>query len=257
MSNEELVLEIRAGCGEYGKLWQQVQAFVRQQAAGYLHQNAGLCGGAGVEFDDLMQAGFLALHDAVSGFDGAAGLSFMGYLAFHLKRYFREACGIRTSKRDPLLCSLSLDKPVNEEDGAATLGELTPDPQAETEREAVEDRIFHEQLHKALEAVMNTLDGAQATVIRRRFWDNHTLDVIGTDMGISRERVRQLEHKAFRALRKPQSKRLLQSFHEEIISRFAWMGTGWNAWYNTGASSVERAAEKAESYMYRIYGQTM
>lgn len=139
MTNEELVSEIKAGRAGYGELWEQVQRFVRQQAAGYISQNPGLCTGAGVEMEDLLQAGFLALHDAVKGFDPAAGMAFVGYLAFHLKRYFREACGIRTSKRDPLLQAARLDKPVSEEDGAATLGELTPDPQAEAERESVED----------------------------------------------------------------------------------------------------------------------
>ena len=98
---------------------------------------------------------------------------------------------------------------------------------------------------------------AKALEAKEHKMSEEALDAIGADMGISRERVRQLEHKAFGALRKPQSKRLLQSFHEEIISRFAWMGTGWSAWYNTGASSVERAAEKAECLMYRMYEQTM
>lgn len=72
MTNEELSVEIKAGRAGYGELWEQVQAFVRQQAARYMHRNAGLCAGAGVEFDDLLQAGFLALHDAVKGFDIAA-----------------------------------------------------------------------------------------------------------------------------------------------------------------------------------------
>ena len=69
MTNEELTAEIKAGRTGYGELWEQVQAFVRQQAARYMYQNAGLCTGAGVEFDDLLQAGFLALHDAVKGFE--------------------------------------------------------------------------------------------------------------------------------------------------------------------------------------------
>ncbi len=91
MTNEELTAEIKAGRTGYGELWEQVQAFVRQQAARYMYQNAGLCTGAGVEFDDLLQAGFLALHDAVKGFEPEAGMAFVGYLAFHLKRYFRDA----------------------------------------------------------------------------------------------------------------------------------------------------------------------
>lgn len=253
MTNEELVSEIKAGRAGYGELWQQVHAFVRQQAARYIRLNAGLCVGAGVEFDDLLQAGFLALHDAVNGYDLAAGMAFVGYLSFHLKRYFRSACGIRTNKHDPLLQAARLDRPVNEEEGAATLGELTPDPHAEAQQEDVEERLFREQLHNALENAMDTLNNEQADIIRRRYWQSDTLDAIAADTGVSRERVRQIERKALQGLRK--CTRILQPFHDEIISHFAWRGTGLQAWRDTGVSSVERAAEKTEALMQRIQEQ--
>ena len=254
MTNEELVSEIKAGRAGYGELWEQVQRFARQQAAGYISQNLGLCTGAGVEPDDLLQAGFLALHDAVKGFDPAAGMAFVGYLAFHLKRYFREACGIRTSKRDPLLQAARLDKPVSEEDGAATLGELTPDPQAEAERESVEDGIFRQQLHEAMEKALDTLEDQQERVIRRRFYDRETLAGIAAETGTAPEWVRQMENKALRALRRPQCSRMLRPFIEEMRSGYAWMGTGWASFYHSGASSVERAAEKTEALIQRLGG---
>lgn len=255
MTNEELAGAIRAGRAGYGELWDQVQAFVRQQAARYLHQNAGLCAGAGIDFDDLFQSGFLALYDAVGGYDQAAGMAFVGYLAYHLKRHFRAVCGIRSTKRDPFLTAVRLDKPVSEEEGAATLGELTPDPHAEAQQEDVEERLFREQLHNALENAMDTLDNEQAAIIRRQYWQRDTLDAIATDTGVSREQVRQMERKALRALRRPQSLRLLRSFHEEIISRYAWRGTGLTAYRENGASSVERAAEKTDELMKRIREQ--
>ena len=45
------------------------------------------------------------------------------------------------------------------------------------------------------------------------------------------------------------SRRMLESFHEEIISRYAWRGTSWSSFRSNGASSVERAAEKANGRM--------
>lgn len=202
MTNEELTAEIKAGRTGYGELWEQVQAFVRQQAARYMYQNAGLCAGAGVEFEDLLQAGFLALHNAVKGFEPEAGMSFVGYLAFHLKRYFRACCGIRTSKRDPLDQAARLDAPVSDEDGAATLGELTPDAQAEAEWEAIEDEVFQEQLRGAMTKVLDTLDARQQDIIRRRFWYRETLAGIAGHTGITLERVRQIEGQAMRAQRR-------------------------------------------------------
>ncbi len=260
ISNEDLAAEVRAGRAGCGELWERVQAFVRQQAARYLHQNAGLCIGAGADFDDLLQAGFLALHDAVRGFDQTEGRSFVGYLAYHLKHHFRAVCGIRTTKRDPLLTAARLDKPVSEEEGAATLGELTPDPRAEAEREEVEETLYNRQLRGALEQALDTLDTVQGDVIRRRYGltgpeGGETLDSIAAGLGVTRERVRQTERKALRALRKPQSIRILRSFHEEIISRCAWRGTGLTAYRENGASSVERAVEKTDELMKRIREQ--
>lgn len=255
MTNEELSVEIKAGRAGYGELWEQVQAFVRQQAARYTHQNAGLCAGAGVEFEDLLQAGFLALHDAVKGFEPEAGMSFVGYLAFHLKRYFRSCCGIRTSKRDPLDRAARLDAPVSDEDGAATLGELTPDTQAEAEREAIEDEVFQEQLRGAMTKALNTLDGRQQDIIRRRYWNRETLSAVAGHTEITLERVRQIEGKAMRSLRRGPCIRLLQPFIEEMRSGYAWKGTSLTAYRESGASSVERAAEKTNELMKRIRQQ--
>lgn len=252
MTNEEWAAEIKAGRAGYGELWQQVQAFVRQQAARYLHQNAGLCVGAGVVVDDLFQAGFLALCDAVNGYDASAGLSFVGYLAFHLKRHFREACGIRTAKHDPLLQAARLDNPISDEDGAATLGEMTPDKRAEEEVQAAEDSLFQQQLHSAMKKAIDTLEPTQQETIRRRYWSRDSLETIAGHQGISRERVRQIEQKALRAMRKPQCTRLLRPFIDELRSGYAWQGTGWTAFRQTGASSVERATEKTQDLIQRL-----
>ena len=253
MTNEAFAVAAREGRAGMGELWDRVQAFVRQHAARYWRQNAGLCSGAGVEFDDLFQAGFLALCDAVEGFDPAAGKAFVGYLDYHLRRHFRAACGIRTSKRDPLLTAARLDKPVSEETDAATLGDLTPDPRAEEERERIEEAVYIHQLSLALEQALGTLEERQREAVRRRYGlgglgGRETLDRIAADWGVTRERVRQAEQKALRGLRRGKSARLLRPFAEEVMERYAWRGTGLTAWRESGASSVERALEKAEAH---------
>ena len=45
---------------------------------------------------------------------------------------------------------------------------------------------------------------------------------------------------------------MLKPFVDEHRDEFAWIGTGWGSWNSTGASSVERAAEKTDELMKRI-----
>ena len=79
MTNEEWAIEIQAGRAGYGKLWEQVHKFIRQQAHRYFTLHAGTCAHAGVELDDLTQCGFMALQDAVRAFDPEAGTRLLTY----------------------------------------------------------------------------------------------------------------------------------------------------------------------------------
>ena len=127
MTNEELAAEVQAGRAGCGELWEQVRRFIGQQALRWFTLYGDMCRRAGVELDDLLQCGFLALQDAVQAFDPARGYSLLTYLTRPLSNRFREACGIRTSKRDPLNDCDSLDRPVGEEEGSASLGDFLPD----------------------------------------------------------------------------------------------------------------------------------
>lgn len=68
MTNEELAVEIKAGRAGYGELWGRVRDLVRMKAYQYRTLHAGLCEKAGVEEDDLIQCGFMALRDCGRGF---------------------------------------------------------------------------------------------------------------------------------------------------------------------------------------------
>lgn len=82
MTNEELVMKIKAGENvkqNMEQLHEQTRRFIRKIAWKYKQDD---------EFEDLLQEGFLALYDAVEGYDPEAGLSFIGYVALHLKTRF-------------------------------------------------------------------------------------------------------------------------------------------------------------------------
>ena len=62
------------------------------------------------------------------------------------------------------------------------------------------------------------LDERKATVLRVRFYEGRTLESLAVQLGISRERVRQTESKAIRAIRFPRIQRKLEAYRENILS---------------------------------------
>jgi RNA polymerase primary sigma factor len=110
----------------------------------------------------------------------------------------------------------SLDKPVGEDDDSATIGDLVADQRsANPEREAV-----MAALGPVFEAAFaRRLDARERRVLMLRFGmydgEAHTLDWIGKRMKITRERVRQIEAKAFEKLRDDQEVR--QMLGEDVI----------------------------------------
>ena len=200
MTNEEWAIEIQAGWEDYTELWEQVNKFIRQQAHRYFTLHAGTCAHAGVELDDLTQCGFMALQDAVRAFDPEAGTRLLTYMKYPLLSHFREVCGIRTARRDPLNNCASLDKPVGDE-GDTTLGDLQPSQSAAQDMEAALEWEYTRELHEAIGKALDTLDEPQRETIRRRYWNRETLQAVAKDIGITPERVRQRESAALRRLR--------------------------------------------------------
>jgi RNA polymerase primary sigma factor len=108
----------------------------------------------------------------------------------------------------------SLDRPVTDEDGSATVGELASDPAALTpEQLAVRDAL-RGLFSSAFERI---LDGRERRVLQLRFGMEddvpRTLDWIGRRMNITRERVRQIEARALNKLRRDEE--IKQMIHLE------------------------------------------
>ena len=125
-----------------------------------------------LEFDDLYNSGYIALVAATDSYGPEAGALFITWFAMHLKTAFAEAGGWRTrrQKQDPLNNSTSMDKPIGEEDDGGTLGDFIPDPSAVQAFQDVEERLYLEQLHAALERAMGTLEADEEAFIRARYY---------------------------------------------------------------------------------------
>ncbi|MFP5310172.1 MAG: RNA polymerase sigma factor [Actinomycetes bacterium] len=105
----------------------------------------------------------------------------------------------------------SLDAPVGE-DGDASMGELIEDRNATVPLEAASYLLLQEHL----EEVLGELGDRERTVLVRRFGlhdeQPHTLEQVGEELGLTRERIRQIEAKALAKLRHPAYKDALQSY---------------------------------------------
>ena len=117
--------------------------------------------------------------------------------------------------RNVSLRPASLDSPINDEDGS-TLGEIVPDEKSVNPLE----RLQSKSLVGDVNQVLAMLEPREADIIRLRFGldgrDPLTLEEVGGQIGITRERVRQLQEQALRDLRKKMSKFEKQRTLEEV-----------------------------------------
>jgi RNA polymerase primary sigma factor len=106
---------------------------------------------------------------------------------------------------------LSLEMPVDEE-GESEFGEFLEDENALSPAQSTEMRLLHENLQDA----MSTLRPREVRVLRMRFGldgkDTHTLREIGEKLGVTRERVRQIENIALKKLRHARHLRKLRPY---------------------------------------------
>ncbi len=107
----------------------------------------------------------------------------------------------------------SLETPIGEEEDSH-LGDFIPDPNVELPENLAMDQNLHESTHSVLE----TLTPREERVLKMRFGigeqRDHTLEEIGQDFDVTRERIRQIEAKALRKLRHPSRSKNLRSFFQ-------------------------------------------
>lgn len=150
---------------------------------------------------------------------------------------------VRQLKKDQLIANLdSLDRPLGGvEDDSIVIGDSVADS-FDLEEDVI-DRIQHEQMNQELWDCVDSLEDRQAKVIRQRYQENMSLKAVGEQQGITTERVRQIQSKALRALRKSKNARRLKSYAEEFIMTDAYH-SGLSNFRYTWTSSTERVAIK-------------
>lgn len=307
LTNEQLAARIQAG-----ENVSQNMARLYSQVKGFIHSIAWKYRGCGVELEDLAQEGFLALYDAVDGYDCSQGAGFLTYagkwihariahyirangsslrLPYHSqekqRKYIRfcsafemeygrrpteaEAARIlgitleqaRQARESAYMSALvSLDSPVTGTDGGenTTAGEMVPS--ARNLEEEVLERVQQEELSRVLWDCVDSLPDKYPEVIRRRYQGGQSLRQIGEAVGVSTERVRQMEGKALRELRAPSKAKRLRPFLPEAdrVYSEALKGGGAAKFGRTWTSSTERVAlelvESTEAFLKREREET-
>ena len=109
---------------------------------------------------------------------------------------------------------VSLETPIGEEEDSH-LGDFIQDDHVEVPADAATYRLLHEQLME----VLSTLTEREQKVLRLRFGLDdgrpRTLEEVGRQFNVTRERIRQIEAKALRKLRHPSRSKILKDYLDE------------------------------------------
>jgi RNA polymerase primary sigma factor len=107
---------------------------------------------------------------------------------------------------------LSLETPIGEEE-EGHLGDLVEDPNIVPPLDAATNQLLKEQIDE----VLHTLLPREERILQLRFGlhdgRSHTLEEVGKEYGVTRERIRQIETRAIHRLRYPSRSRILRDYY--------------------------------------------
>lgn len=210
-----------------------------------------------LDFEDLSQCGYIALLDALRHYDndraGRFSVLYLFYLNGAIYRENRLNTGghhVDGSRRfDPAIAkgSFRLDAETDEsgEKGGTLLDALAADDFPENGMDTiagVTEQIFRQQLHSALEELIQDLPAAERHLIRQKYYAQRDRLSIARELHISSHDAVMLEDRALIDLRTRGKAVGLEQFLDGRIDYYS--GTGLQGFKETGTSSTERLAIK-------------
>lgn len=236
-----LATQVKAGePGAVLKLWEAVRRFVEMKARERTRA------GGRVSFDDLTQAGFLAVLDAADQYDpGRENASFLSLLCFTLRSRWAEEAGTRTTRRDALQYADSTETAAYQDDpGGPTVGELLLDSGAALAFIGVEYADFLDYCRRLIGAALDTLPAEYAALLRLHYLKGRTLEEAAPLCGLScKQAAGDTEYRALLRLERGPYRRELRECLEAFEDfREYQTAVSCETWKRTGLSRTEAAA---------------
>lgn len=189
----------------------------------------------GVEPDDLIQAAYIAMLNAVKTYNPEKASFLPTWLLFYLRKEFREVTGLR-KKPDMLdrCSSLDAESSTDIDDRESWLNSIPDDEDCIAD---AEDRLYQEQLREAIDKALDEIPERQALIVRRIDLEGKTLNEAGEEIGVTLQRASQLRNQAHRQLRNDKG---LRAFLADNTSFYLHVGP--NQFNTTHTSSTEALA---------------
>lgn len=232
---EDIATDIQNGNTEkMEQLWEMCYNFIRKQARKWAGAWANR---PHFDMDDLMQSGYLALYDAVQGYQKERG-SFLGFLVFYLKTEFSNVVGCRTQaqRKEPLNNAISLDSPAySDDEGETTVADTIP--YNEPGFEMVEEASQREYVARMVREAISCLPERQRYCLDQHYLKGKTYAEIAKTLRVANSYPGQLVKNGLRGLRNGK--------YAPTLSELLWCGrnlykhTGFTAWKNSGCSVQE------------------
>lgn len=254
LSNEDLVMRIKNGEEELiPKLWEQVKDLIAWKARGYFNLHS-IDSNLHYDVDDLIQESYFAMLQAIRYYKPGEW-RFSTYLGQTIKTAFAIVSGKRTPRQrsnplnDPFKVCASLDAPLTD-DADETLLDVIP--AADNKYEHVEDKLYNEQLHNALDSAMSTLSKEKSQLLRELYYDGRTEIELSEKYRCSTQNIDNKKYDALNKLRFERKENGLEAFLSDNVNYYAKVGVA--QFNNTWISATEKvvlARERFEEEYHR------
>ena len=160
--------------------------------------------GQGLDMDDLICEGNMGLVKAAAKYDASRGLRFAGYAVVYVRRAIEKALKRESAERMPESRAngqkRSLDAPLGVKPNVSLLSVLV-----DSNSPLADGRAYSAAQEEQVERALRCLNERESRVVAAFFGigqEHETMAEIAEDMGLKRERVRQIRDRAVRRMRK-------------------------------------------------------